>query len=467
MLITLSIGIRLIGLGAEGFWYDEVFTSVLADLPLPRMLAATAGDVHPPLIYVLSWLVARFANTEWSLRLVPAIAGALAVGESYRLTEHAAGKKIAAAAGLLVALSPAQIHYSQEARGYTLLTLFVLLAANSLIERRWTRFGLACALAMYTHNMAAIYMITLAPFALIPRSTRKQAARAIALAIACWLPWLPFLLRQLSAVDAGFWIVDQGLGGLLYAWHYAIWGYRQWEILNAHTLALSGGLAAISLLTIKRHNLKKIGILYALTFAPAASLGILSAAWQPMLLQRALVPAGAAAIPLATAAISTLTKRQRRIALLLILPALAGNLSAHWLNPFTAKDAQGVRNLDHIVEHAQPCDAVYHNEAGSYLFALRALPDLPHYMLPAPDSLAVGLSAATSDAIGVRSASIEEVSTAGHCRIWYMASITPVGSHYQIPARDHILATYPIAGAWLLYDQGWGEITLYEIEADS
>jgi hypothetical protein len=108
-----------------------------------------------------------------------------------------------------MALHPSHIYFSQELRGYGLLTLVLLLAAWS--AWRWTQTGrarfailwaAAAALAMYTHYLGAVVLalLSLYTFAAV-RGSREQrrawlaahAAMVLAMAPLLWL--LPGQLR--------------------------------------------------------------------------------------------------------------------------------------------------------------------------------------------------------------------------------------------------------------------------------
>jgi len=53
VMIALATLLRLwLAVLPEPLWYDEAFSAAVARLPVDRMIAATAGDVHPPGYYV-------------------------------------------------------------------------------------------------------------------------------------------------------------------------------------------------------------------------------------------------------------------------------------------------------------------------------------------------------------------------------------------------------------------------------
>jgi hypothetical protein len=62
--ITLAgLGLRLFLLGNARLWYDESGSVWMASLPWARMVAATGGDVHPPLYLAMLWAWVRVAAT--------------------------------------------------------------------------------------------------------------------------------------------------------------------------------------------------------------------------------------------------------------------------------------------------------------------------------------------------------------------------------------------------------------------
>ena len=58
-LFALGVALRFYGLGAAYLTYDEAFTALIVHRPLPDLFAAAAGDVHPPLSYLIYWLFVR------------------------------------------------------------------------------------------------------------------------------------------------------------------------------------------------------------------------------------------------------------------------------------------------------------------------------------------------------------------------------------------------------------------------
>jgi len=136
--MTLTgLGLRLWGLGDKGLAYDEAATALMARATPVEIVAFhwRAAFEHPPLwqLTMAGWS-AIFSQSEAALRLLPALAGALAIPLTWwwvrRLWPAERTRRIWAAA--LVALSPALLLYSQEARMYTLVVALALLSLITL-----------------------------------------------------------------------------------------------------------------------------------------------------------------------------------------------------------------------------------------------------------------------------------------------------------------------------------------------
>src|SRR3972149_1268328 len=101
--LLLSSGFRLGGLGIECLWYDEAFTSLISDLPF-----ALLGILSCYQLYLFVMAISSDKN--------------LAIWSTF-----------------VMAVLPAQLYYSQEARGYTLLTWLFLFFMTSIFLRQMLR----------------------------------------------------------------------------------------------------------------------------------------------------------------------------------------------------------------------------------------------------------------------------------------------------------------------------------------
>jgi hypothetical protein len=165
-LFALALGLRLWHLDAQSIWLDEGITWWYAT-------HGTWGDTllaepnHPPgwVLATRAWL-SVFPATEASLRMLPALLGALSVVLAWRLALRLLPPAAALAAALLAAVNPFWIAQSQEARMYAALLAESLGA--TLLYLRWrdlrergepargtlVLYAALASLALHTHYYA-------------------------------------------------------------------------------------------------------------------------------------------------------------------------------------------------------------------------------------------------------------------------------------------------------------------------
>lgn len=175
--LLLGLALRLHRLGVESLWYDETVSATLASKSVPALIAHTAGDIHPPLYYLLlhSWrALARPSlahGLEWLYAWPSAAAGVLMLALLYVLGRRLLGKGAALAALWLAAVHPFHIWYSQEVRMYTVggaLALLCLYTALRWADPAATRrraalaaYVAAAAAGMYTLYYFAFFLVAL------------------------------------------------------------------------------------------------------------------------------------------------------------------------------------------------------------------------------------------------------------------------------------------------------------------
>jgi uncharacterized membrane protein len=231
LITSLAAYLRWHRVGALGMWLDEAFSVWMARQPVDAMLSWIASiDQHPPLYYLLlhGWL--HLGSSESTVRSLSALLGTVTVPVLYLLARRLLGIPSAAAAALLLALSPFHVRFSQETRMYTLLTLnaaVALLALAYLLtgdhrKRWWATYILFTALTLFSHNTAVLFPVAVnagvGVAALVAKTGRsspnelqsfpawQQWCGAQLLILLIWLPWSPSFARQAVAVDREFWI---------------------------------------------------------------------------------------------------------------------------------------------------------------------------------------------------------------------------------------------------------------------
>ncbi len=130
--------------------YRRVLVSE-SGLGLRPVTAVLKRNVHlPAYFYFMHYWIASFGNTEFALRLPSAFFGALAVMMLCFLGRELSGISVGVLSALLLAFSPEQIYFSQQARMYPLLVLlaisssYLLLIAARRADTAWIYLLYAC-----------------------------------------------------------------------------------------------------------------------------------------------------------------------------------------------------------------------------------------------------------------------------------------------------------------------------------
>lgn len=218
-IFLLAAGIRFYDLTASAIWGDEGSSLLLSQYSLMEIWRHAARDVHPPLYFMLlhGW-IALFGDGILSVRMFSAVPGIVTVGLGVWLVALLAGRRAATLAGVLLALLPTAVRYSQEVRMYALLGMLLLGATLALAywvrqPRRWRYlliYSLLLALAFYTHYFTVLCVLAhwlyLALSGARGEDGRRLLGRPVwwlanALVVLLYLPWVPELLELLRHLD--------------------------------------------------------------------------------------------------------------------------------------------------------------------------------------------------------------------------------------------------------------------------
>ncbi len=133
-LAALALLPRLYGLADKPLWYDEILTWGRTKLPLAELFVNVLKHKHFPTYFLLVAPFYSAHNPEWMLRLPSALFGAACVFLVARIAIAIRGPWAGVVAGLLMALSPIEVQFAQEARPYTLISCLVLIAVWGLVD---------------------------------------------------------------------------------------------------------------------------------------------------------------------------------------------------------------------------------------------------------------------------------------------------------------------------------------------
>lgn len=138
IVLLIAFAVRAHQLESQSLWNDEGNSLRLAERPVSGLIDAAGRDIHPPGYYLVlkAWIAAAGTN-EFSLRALSLFVGVLAVAVTMALGRVLFGRGAYWVAGLLVAVSPFAVYYSQETRMYAQLGL--LSAASMWAFVGWVR----------------------------------------------------------------------------------------------------------------------------------------------------------------------------------------------------------------------------------------------------------------------------------------------------------------------------------------
>ena len=209
-VIAAGAALRFLMLGRQSFWYDEAVSAQFAAASVADLVTGRVHDLgNPPLHGILLSLWSRiFGPGDASLRALSATAGVAAIPVLHDVARRLVGGRVAIVAAALLALSPLQVYFAQEARTYALVTLLVLGSMALLLRlvefpRRtllWVAYGLTVFLAMYAHYFSAFAILAQLVWVLSQhRSNRALVGRLFAALVGAGLlygVWLPVLIAQ-------------------------------------------------------------------------------------------------------------------------------------------------------------------------------------------------------------------------------------------------------------------------------
>jgi mannosyltransferase len=218
-ILALAMAVRFYGLTASAIWADEGSSLLLSEYAMDDLWFHAAHDVHPPLyFFMLRGWIGLFGDGIWSIRGMSAIPGVVAVGLGIALTRQLSTRRAAVLAGVLLALFPTAVRYSQEVRMYSLLAVWLLGATLALVY--WVRqpqrtrylaaYSLLMAAAFYTHYFTALCVLVHWAWLGVLCTSQARGQRLIlrpswwcanALIVALYLPWLPNLLDLIQHVE--------------------------------------------------------------------------------------------------------------------------------------------------------------------------------------------------------------------------------------------------------------------------
>lgn len=187
-VLVLATALRLWHLGAWSMWVDEGMTYLRAstgNLSDQGPMYATA----PLNFLVTRWIIGAEGSGLFWLRLFPALCGIAGVGAVLWAGLRLGGPITSVVAGALLALSPWHIDWSQNARHFSAVFLFAVIAVTAFYEywesgrAGWLILsGVAAALGLLTHSSMVFVIAAMGMYAatlvLVPAFRAEVVTRA-------------------------------------------------------------------------------------------------------------------------------------------------------------------------------------------------------------------------------------------------------------------------------------------------
>lgn len=242
----IVLGIVFISLSAfhENIWFDESYSVSIARHSFSEIWNITGHDVHPPLYYWILhiiWMI--FGDQNIAFRLFSVLAIAILGVLGYTHIRKDFGEKVGMLFSFLVYFLPVICIYSQEIRMYSLAYLLVTIMAiyayrfyKSVKDKNVMKnqnknliiFAIFSILSCYTHYyaLATAGLINLILFIFLIKNVLKARKQkdldiknkkeiskplkkfiiAAIIQVILYIPWLLFLIEQMTRVGGGFWI---------------------------------------------------------------------------------------------------------------------------------------------------------------------------------------------------------------------------------------------------------------------
>lgn len=452
----------------EPLWYDEAFSVVVARLEPARLVAATAGDVHPPLYYLLlhDWL-AVFGGVELPARALSFVFSMVALFLYYHVLDLFTLSDTERHTALcLAAWLPALSFFSVEARMYALLEALVMLAVLATFYIPSTPIaelvlslvgGVAVGLLCLTHNAGLLYAPAIAAGALVYHVRRGVPLRlavsrlliVTGAALIVYAPWGGVLLSQVRTTSAGYWVIPPSPAGIPY--NLA----QSFIYLVSHT---TGGVDAAMLVVVAA--ITTWGAWLMLRNEPEAlavpCIVILAAfvgshvAGVGMLLHRMLVPLSFFWL-IGWARVLSRPDVGRAVAVPVVAVLVVSN--ALYANTRVGADYSVWQGLE-----MHQGDIIYANNSSAMPLLLYGPDGVPVVVSSWQDNpMATGLSLDTITALGMDYGTLEDIEWG---RVWYLWFKTPYTTDMERSYRDEILSRYD---AELVSDLGGDDFTQGEL----
>ena len=221
----------------DNVWTDEIFSMNLFADSFAQIIVDTAEDVHPPLYYFLGRIMRLlFGESLQVQKILTIIPMSLTLVPGAGKIRRNFGDRTAFLFILFLGCLPCSMTYAVQVRMYSWALLCVTacgLAAWEILKKNrifdWVWLAISAVAAAYLHYFAFVSVIVinglLLLWLLFSKEERKKLVRWLifsVLMVLAYLPWLPYMLEQVTRVEGGYWIAPITAETV---WSYFTWAF--------------------------------------------------------------------------------------------------------------------------------------------------------------------------------------------------------------------------------------------------
>ena len=194
-VIALAFGLATHNLGAQSLDGDEAYSWETAIKPLAAVAQGLDPGNPPGHFIVLHLWIPLAGSSELGLRFLSVLFAVLSVSLLLTTVRALIGSKAAVVAGLLAAVNPFLLFFSQQTRAYSMLLALSLLALRILValcgpkpdRRLWIVYALAVCASLYTHyyTLQLLPILAIAPLLIVRGRRWLSLVNLAALGAAC------------------------------------------------------------------------------------------------------------------------------------------------------------------------------------------------------------------------------------------------------------------------------------------
>lgn len=243
-ILILALTLRSITLN-QSLWWDEAINVVAAkNLGLWEFVTVYPnGDFHPPLYFLILWIWTHiFGFSEIIVRIPSVFFGVATVYITYLLGKKLFNKKIGLVSGLLLAIAPLHLYYSQEARMYSMAAFSSTLCFyffTKLSEKKYlTMLSYVLSVVMVIYSDYLPYLIFPAQLIYIFWTKAVPLKNFLGLIGAGFLFFVPWLTLFPSQLSTGI-----GAASILPGWSSVVGGANLKELILIFAKTIIGKIS--------------------------------------------------------------------------------------------------------------------------------------------------------------------------------------------------------------------------------